>query len=285
MSTRSGFLVITITLLVLLVGILYVMNLIVGNEAEIAAAETRRLESYKLADELRQSSDDMTRMVRTYVVTADPIYEAYYNEVLDIRNGDAPRPVDYEGIYWDFVTATRQKPRPGGEAVALETLMREMNFTSDEFALLRLSQLRSDSLVDLERQAFNAVKGLYPDEAGEFVIHGDSDLALARSLVHGNAYHLAKAEIMEPLQDFTQQVDARTTAEVEQLRVYGLRLSQLALGMVVVAVVLVPASYFLIRRRTEESADQLLSGTREPRPAAGEGRLRSLVQAGPQPLR
>jgi PAS domain S-box-containing protein len=281
MSARSGFLIIAATLLLLLVGILYVMNLIVSNESDIAAAEARRLESYKLADELRQSTDDLTRMVRTYVVTADPIYEAYYDEILDIRNGDAPRPVDYEGIYWDFVTATRQKPRPDDEAVALETLMREMNFTGDEFALLRLSQLRSDSLVNLERRAFNVVKGLYPDEEGEFVVQGDSDLSLARTLVHGNAYHVAKADIMEPLQEFTGRVDARTAAEVEQLRIYGQRLSQLALGMVVVAVVLVPASYFLIRRRVTESVDEAPAGDSGSRTTAGESRSSSLVQAGP----
>ena len=38
---------------------------------EIDRANRQRYVSYLLADELRQSSDDLTRLVRTYVVTGD----------------------------------------------------------------------------------------------------------------------------------------------------------------------------------------------------------------------
>ncbi|MCE2923418.1 MAG: methyl-accepting chemotaxis protein, partial [Alphaproteobacteria bacterium] len=34
--------------------------------------------SYRLADELRQSSDDITRNARTYVVTGDPKWEEQF---------------------------------------------------------------------------------------------------------------------------------------------------------------------------------------------------------------
>ena len=43
--------------------------------------------SYLLADELRQSSDDLTRLGRTYVITKDPAYEQQYMRILAIRNG------------------------------------------------------------------------------------------------------------------------------------------------------------------------------------------------------
>ena len=49
---------------------------------EIARASRQRYVSYLLADELRQSSDDLTRLVRTYVVTGDPRWEQQYNEVV-----------------------------------------------------------------------------------------------------------------------------------------------------------------------------------------------------------
>ena len=42
-------------------------------EREIGRPNQLRQQSFLLADELRQSSDDLTRMVRTYVVTGDPI--------------------------------------------------------------------------------------------------------------------------------------------------------------------------------------------------------------------
>ena len=64
---------------------------------EIARASRQRYVSYLLADELRQSSDDLTRLVRTYVVTGDPRWEQQYNEVVNIRSGKQPRPAGYEG--------------------------------------------------------------------------------------------------------------------------------------------------------------------------------------------
>ena len=81
---------------------------------EIARASRQRYVSYLLADELRQSSDDLTRLVRTYVVTGDPRWEQQYNEVVNIRSGKQPRPAGYEGIYWDFRAADTAPGGAGG---------------------------------------------------------------------------------------------------------------------------------------------------------------------------
>ena len=148
-----------------------------------------------------------------------------------------PRPVDYNSIYWDFVIATGQRPRADAEPAALEALMREMNFTADEFALLRQAQNRSDVLIELEERAMNAVKGRFPDENGDFVIEDKPDFLLARELVHGDAYHDNKAEIMEPINEFFGKVDDRTTAEVAALRVQGNRLTVLAVGLMLSALI------------------------------------------------
>ena len=45
-------------------------------------SQKRHYSSYVAADELRQSSDDLTRMVRTYVVTKDSRYEKMYWDIL-----------------------------------------------------------------------------------------------------------------------------------------------------------------------------------------------------------
>ncbi len=76
------------------------------------ANESRQLSSL-LVDELRQSSDDLTRMVRAYVVTGDTIYRQHYQEILDIRDGRKPRPVLYHYVYWDLVlTDDKRRVRP-----------------------------------------------------------------------------------------------------------------------------------------------------------------------------
>src|SRR5688572_22087963 len=63
------------------------------SEKQIIRANESRQQSFLLADELRQSSDDLTRMVRTYVVTGAPLYKQHYQEILDIRDGRKPRPL------------------------------------------------------------------------------------------------------------------------------------------------------------------------------------------------
>lgn len=96
------------------------------SEKQVDRAHELRHRSFLLADELRQSSDDLTRMVRTYVVTGDPVYRQRYQDILDIRNGEKPRPEGYWRIYWDLVLPGGQAPRPEGrQAVALLELMRQ----------------------------------------------------------------------------------------------------------------------------------------------------------------
>ncbi len=53
----------------------------------LVETQQRHLLSYQLAEELRQSSDDLTRLARLYVVTGDPKYEQYYWDVIAILNG------------------------------------------------------------------------------------------------------------------------------------------------------------------------------------------------------
>ena len=92
MSIRSLFILIFFMFTGLLGGLVYVSYLSAKNQEKLAASEIRRFESYKLADQLRQSSDELTRFARTYVVTGDPVYEQHFHDVLAIRDGEKPRP-------------------------------------------------------------------------------------------------------------------------------------------------------------------------------------------------
>jgi signal transduction histidine kinase/CheY-like chemotaxis protein len=257
MSIRQGFLAIAMTVIALLAAILYLMVLQVQNQRALADAEARHYASYKLADELRQSSDDLTRMARTYVVTGEPVYEEYFRRILAIRNGDAPRPENYGGIYWDFVAATGEKPGPNGDPVALQTLMRRIGFTDEEFAKLREAQDNSDELVGLEDRAMAAVKGLYPDADGRYSVRGEPDMVLARELLHGPAYHRAKAGIMAPIEEFTGRVEARTAREVGALRTRASVLLGAALGLMGLAVGLLLLGLVLLQRRVARPVVEL----------------------------
>jgi len=132
MSVKTGLLIICAAVFVLVGGSLYVAFQAVDAETDIARVEASRYQSYKLADELRQSSDDLTRMARLYAVTGETRYRDYFEKILAIRDGQAPRPLDYGNIYWDSVVASGKPPRRDDKPAALAELMRAARFTPDE---------------------------------------------------------------------------------------------------------------------------------------------------------
>lgn len=53
------------------IGAVFILALLMfENSKKLVELEEVRYESYLLADELRQSSDDLTRLARTYAITA-----------------------------------------------------------------------------------------------------------------------------------------------------------------------------------------------------------------------
>lgn len=174
-----------------------------------------RYKAYQLADELRQSSDDLTRLGRTYAVTGDEKYEKMYLDVLAIRNGEKSRPVGYHKIYWDLVLNYGDKPKPDGPSSILIDEMKAIGFTQQELDYLSQAQKNSDGLVALEVEAMNAVKGRFKDSAGNFTIVGKPDLNTAIQLTHGEQYHRYKKEIMEPVDAFFTTLENRTKETFE----------------------------------------------------------------------
>jgi methyl-accepting chemotaxis protein len=182
---------------------------------EVVAANEARYVSAMLADELRQSSDDLTRLARTFVVSGDEKWEHQYFEILDIRNGKAPRPPHYEKIYWDFRAVGDVPARAGTPTqVALLERMKQAGFTTAEFDKLKEAAGNSDDLVRTETIAMNMVKGLYADDKGGFTVKGAPDRAKAAEMMHDLQYHRFKAKIMKPLDEFFMMLDQRTAAAV-----------------------------------------------------------------------
>lgn len=185
---------------------------------ELENAYQMQYNSLLLAQELRQSSDDLTRMARTYVITGNDMFKKQFKTVLDIRNGILPRPKRYKGIFWDFYTLEDIEPLLNGEKVSLRELMKRANFSKKELDLLIQSQKESDSLTSLEHKAMNAIKGIFQDEKGEYTIKEKPDFKLARELMHSDRYHEAKIRIMQPLDKFYKAFESRTKAEVDKSR-------------------------------------------------------------------
>lgn len=227
--------------------------LLVDNQKDLAQSHKVRFESRLLADQLRQSSEDLTRMAQAYVATGNPKFEEDYWHILAIRNGSKPPPEHYQRFYWGVIPPEVAAPGAHARAVPLETLMEEMGFTEAEFGKQKEAQASSDSLVRTEEIAMNAMKGHFDDGAGHFTKRGEPDQKLAIRHMFDEDYHRRKAAILQPIGEFFMLLENRTRATVEELGQRSSRLLYSILGMLIVLAVMTGASRLVIARKLSVS--------------------------------
>ncbi|MFZ2308805.1 MAG: response regulator [Rhodoferax sp.] len=187
----------------MLVAVVVVFFLYALLEARTDSANALRYRSLLLSNALRQSSDELTRLARTYVATGDPVYKKQYQDILDDREG-------------------RQ---PGGEPHgSLLERMRQAGFTTEEFDRLAQAKSHSDRLTRTEFEAMALMEDIGPN--------APASRARALAIMHDRAYHQAKALIMQPIDESAALVENRTRQAVEnaQAQANHLRLLLIALG-------------------------------------------------------
>ncbi|WP_026910813.1 ATP-binding protein [Patulibacter minatonensis] len=268
---------------VLAVALLFVTVLQLRTANDRTTAEQSRMTSFRLADQMRQTSNDLTRMVRLYVSTGQPRYRGYYDQILAIRAGEAPRPVHYDSSFWDRVLSRGSKGIATGPPVSLSELMRRAHFSTEEFRALGASLDASNALATTELQVMTRVaprirRGVDADYARD--VRGQY-----RRLVDAE-YHLMKDRIMEAIERFTSVVDRRTGARADALQARTNRLlvaqgSLLALLVLAFAFVLAYSARAVVRPlgRLTAVARRIRQGDWSERatPAEGVRELRQLA--------
>lgn len=246
-------------LLVIVLGLgllIFLSSHALGTLDDITAAERQKYRSMRLAHELFQSSEDLTKTARSYVVTGNPVYERFFYEILDIRNGKLPRPSNYSIDFWKNVLGA-SVPKAEGGAVSLRELMRREGFSERELGLLEQAQEISDKLANVERQAFAALKGLYDDGQGNLTAVRAPDRDFAVGLLYDDQYTGEKARIMVPISQFMLELDNRTQTRLSSLQSSFQQQLLLILGLLCTALVLVMTATFYVRRNILRPLDDL----------------------------
>ncbi|MEM7179576.1 MAG: methyl-accepting chemotaxis protein [Spirochaetota bacterium] len=241
--------ILLITTTILFLFISSILLLFYLNKKKLATIQKKRLLSYQTADELRQSSDDLTRLARTYVVSKEKKYEKYYWEVLAIRNGEEFRPKNYHRIYWDLVLTDRDKPKASSQKQPLQSIMKKLGFTKGEFAKLKEAQNNSDTLVKTEEIAMNAIKGKVDKASFLQLKKGETNHKFAIRIMHDENYHKAKKKIMQPLNEFFTLVENRTNQEVETLETQQRYILYIMFFFLLSIFACFIANYLLVHRR------------------------------------
>jgi PAS domain S-box-containing protein len=184
---------------------------------ELTTAVNIRHESSQLADDLRHTSDDLTRMVRSYAVTGDPKFERYFYEILDMRDGKIARPLKNYKIFWDLkIVEDSLFEYEVGETVSINTLFKRVGITDTEFSLLDKAKQKSDKLVELESVAMHAVKGEFRNKKGIFEKNSEPDQTFAINILLGDEYLKTKMVIMSLINEFYTSIDLRTKEVMEE---------------------------------------------------------------------
>jgi diguanylate cyclase (GGDEF)-like protein/PAS domain S-box-containing protein len=170
----------------------------------------KREQSVRLAEELRQSSNDLAKLSRNYVTTLDPVYKSLFYELVGIRDGTLPRPKSYSLVYWDVNINNTREHEEYGEAVPLLVLLRETGLTDDEWRKVTMAKYNSDSLVKIEKRAMELVE---EDDPVDF---DKRNLALA--MLADDYFINTKMDIMQPILEAEQMIIARTQADVDRAK-------------------------------------------------------------------
>ncbi len=193
----------------LFIAITIIFVIYVHLEKEVDRNNLARHESLLLTNELRQSSDDLTRMARSYVATRNPVYKQYYQDIIAIRDGHKPRPSTYPIVYWELLLANKQPPRYQQEqSIALLELMRKAGFSAHELQILADAKARIDAQTAIELRAMSIADTSQTND-------GSAPNA-ALSLLFGTEYDAVKGAIMQAINQFYRLIDKRTLDGVHQ---------------------------------------------------------------------
>ncbi|MCY3946337.1 MAG: hypothetical protein OXF44_08650 [Anaerolineaceae bacterium] len=204
----------------------------------LTAFNAARQSALYLADGLRRTSDDLTRMARLYAITGDPDYRKWFDEILDIRNGLAPRPDRYFDVpYWDLVLVSREHSGEEGEPVAIRTLVQEAGLYEAEIAELERAEDESNALAVIENEIMDVIAGQVEAGDGEYALEGEALAAALR--LYGPEYHAAKARVMEPLVELDRKVGEATAEANVGFRINYDRIMYSCIALMTLAFVLV----------------------------------------------
>ena len=161
-------------------------------------ADDQLIEATLLADELRMTTNGLTRMARGYIVKGDPVYKQGFQKIIDIRDGLQPRPSGHHQTYWDLILPGEKNYfTKTSETVSLLELIRRIGITKAEFAKLAEAKTNADAMSRMEMEAMSIADSAQANR--------DKALFFLDSIEH----HNAKVAVRDPIDDFYTMLNTR----------------------------------------------------------------------------
>ncbi|MEI0749081.1 methyl-accepting chemotaxis protein [Brachyspira pulli] len=217
MKIRTKFIIFGFYIFVVTVLLIYLQVRIVRSVTDYSRIYQHTIKSSAIARQYQQNSAFLTQFVRSYVATADQKYEQAYNDCIAISGGTKPTPLNYDrGIYWSIFLGSGRKPSSDGQTKSYADVMQELNFSKEMFDYLTLSKSRSEALVKLEVQAMDIIKSIPRNPDGSIPEEYKGKQLEAINLVNGKAYEEKVSEIMAPINQFFDTLEADNALKLQK---------------------------------------------------------------------
>ncbi|HNZ27893.1 MAG TPA: methyl-accepting chemotaxis protein [Spirochaetota bacterium] len=234
---KTQFTVQAIFSILLLLALLFTLFEARTRKERLINAEEQKYFSMLLADEFRQTSQDLTRSCRVYVATGGDMryWDEYWN-IVAWRKGDVPRPQTVNANLYP------------GRTVDQQVLMKELGYTERELSLLKQAIDFSNKLIAVEDQAMRCVKERR-FVSGPCAMRGDETLLeFAIRIVNDEAYHAEVEKIMGPVGAFERELDERITLTAQNENRKMEIVLRMAMGFTIVVIISVAFFVFFLSR-------------------------------------
>jgi len=197
------------------------------------------------SDQLRQSSDDLTRLARTYVVTGNEAYKANYVETLKIRQGLIPSPKSYFAIYWDLSKALRETRHPEDKNVTLIDEINQLPYSEYEISQLNEAYHKSILLSDYEKEAFSHLDA---NNTAKIDKQGKGQ-HLAIEMLHSSHYKDMKEDVMLPIDRFWSSLIERVGTKQSDIKKQIQKSLDMLISLLVFSFVMLVIAIYIIQKK------------------------------------
>ncbi|MEE0133885.1 MAG: methyl-accepting chemotaxis protein [Treponema sp.] len=202
LSLRVSFGLQFTSICIMLALLLLILFFVRGAQHKLELDQEKATVCQLLANELKQSSEDLTDACRMYIVSGGKsIHWDNYQYILDWRNGVKPRP--------ESLPANMHP----NETIDMITLLETSGFTRDELDLVEKALEDSNDLAVLETQAMESMRQGKIVAGTEVPLPQESVQEFAMRIVTSDVYQATSDKILDPLDKLVIGITERMTQE------------------------------------------------------------------------
>ncbi|MEJ2763053.1 methyl-accepting chemotaxis protein [Photobacterium sp. MCCC 1A19761] len=219
----------------ILVGGVFWQKKLIEKQGEVFSQKERQ---EQIIQEFIQSSEDLTRLSRSYAVTGEPQFLAAYRSIVDWRNGQTPRP-----------ESLSISP---GATISQQALMQANGINRTEMAFYQQALSQSDTLVKLEEQAMQSVQSGRLQLGPAIPQTGETVNQFATRVLYDANYFRELAVIRRAVDQLSQAVLTRTASDVATVEAEASATQRvLLIVQVVLTVVLAAGALWMTKKLLE----------------------------------